>query len=252
MSLLEVASVSAWYGQAQALWDVSLAVPEGQVAGVLGRNGAGKTTLLRAIAGLHPKVTGVVHMGGAVLSGARPDVIARSGLSLVREGARLPSSLSVLECLELGQRLGRVRADGARSGAVHDIAAIWRWFPILEPLRARRVALLSGGQRQALALATGFIGAPRVMLLDEPSAGLSPVVSAELFRTIGQLAGSGVAILVVEQQPAWLIGLAANAYLLELGRVVAEGSVESVIRAGDAAAAADRGSTLAGAELGAR
>ena len=111
MSLLEVASVSAWYGQAQALWDVSLAVPEGQVAGVLGRNGAGKTTLLRAIAGLHPKVTGVVHMGGTVLSGARPDVIARSGFSLVREGARLyPQNVNISAAAALaGIGLDRTR-----------------------------------------------------------------------------------------------------------------------------------------------
>jgi ABC-type branched-subunit amino acid transport system ATPase component len=221
---LHIEKFSAWYGQAQALWDVSMEVPTGTVVGVLGRNGAGKTTLLRAIAGLHAKASGGITADGKPINGLRADVIARHGVALVREGGRLPASLSVLDNLMLGQRLGRLRGKRGRT-----LPEVWKWFPILEPLQQRKAGLLSGGQRQALALASAFIGEPAIMLLDEPSAGLAPPVAKDLFATIGQLAHSGMTILVVEQQPAWLVGLAQRSYLLEVGRVVTEGPVEELI-----------------------
>jgi branched-chain amino acid transport system ATP-binding protein len=221
---LRIENFSAWYGQAQALWGVSMEVPTGTVAGVLGRNGAGKTTLLRAIAGLHAKTDGPIDAGGTTISGLRADVIARRGVALVREGGRLPASLSVVDNLMLGQRLGRLRGKRGRT-----LDEVWKWFPILEPLKDRKAGLLSGGQRQALALASAFIGEPAYMLLDEPSAGLAPPVARDLFATIGQLAQSGMTILIVEQQPAWLVGLARHCYLLEVGRVVDQGPVEKLI-----------------------
>ncbi len=222
---LRIEKLCAWYGQsAQALWDVSIDVPAGTVAGVLGRNGAGKTTLLRTLAGLHPKASGKVKAGDRQLLGARADQIARAGIALVREGGRLPGSLTVMDNLLLGQRLARLRGRPGRS-----LSDVWKWFPILEPLQQRAAGLLSGGQRQALALASAFVAEPELLLLDEPSAGLAPPVAKELFATIGRLANSGVTILVVEQQPAWLLGLANRCYLLEVGRVVAEGPIEKLI-----------------------
>ena len=221
---LQIGKLSAAYGQARALWDISIEAATGTVVGVLGRNGAGKTTLLRSIVGLHPRVQGSVLADGSQIRGLRADQVALRGVALVRESGRLPSSLSVNENLLLGQRLARLRGKQGRA-----LEEIWRWFPILEPLQDRKAGLLSGGQRQALALASAFVAEPSILLLDEPSAGLAPPVARELFSVIRQLAGSGMTVLVVEQQPAWLIGLAQQCYLLEVGRVVDAGPVERLI-----------------------
>jgi branched-chain amino acid transport system ATP-binding protein len=221
---LRIENLSAWYGQAQALWNISIDAPTGAVIGVLGRNGAGKTTLLRSIAGLHSKVSGSVAADGRSITGQRADAIALQGVSLLREGGRLPSSLTVHDNLLLGQRLGRRRGKQGRS-----FSEVWRWFPMLEPLQARKAGLLSGGQRQALALACAFVSEPSILLLDEPSAGLAPPIAKEVFEIIGQFAKSGMTLVVVEQQLAWLIGLATQCYLLEVGRVVDGGPVERLI-----------------------
>jgi branched-chain amino acid transport system ATP-binding protein len=221
---LSIKNLSSWYGQAQALWNVSLEMNEGEVVGVLGRNGAGKTTLLRSIMGLQARVAGTIADGDLVLSGMRPYKIALSGVVLLREGGQLPASLTVAQNLMLGQRLARRRGRSGRK-----IEEIWHWFPMLEPLVDRRSGLLSGGQRQALALAVAFISEPKLLLLDEPSAGLSPPVARDLFQTIKQLASSGMTVLAVEQHPAWLLGLASRGYLLEVGIVTAEGPIAEML-----------------------
>jgi branched-chain amino acid transport system ATP-binding protein len=221
---LSIRNLSSWYGQAQALWDVSLDVGEGEVVGVLGRNGAGKTTLLRSIVGLQNRIAGTVTAGDVVLSGMKPHHIALKGIVLLREGGQLPASLTVAQNLALGQRLARRRGRAGRR-----LDDIWRWFPMLEPLVDRRAGLLSGGQRQALALAVAFISEPNLMLLDEPSAGLSPPVAHDLFQTIKQLASSGVTVLAVEQHPAWLVGLANRGYLLEVGAVTAQATIAEML-----------------------
>jgi branched-chain amino acid transport system ATP-binding protein len=223
---LSINNLSSWYGQAQALWNVSLQVNEGEVVGVLGRNGAGKTTLLRSITGLQKRIAGTISSGDLVLSGMKPHRIALGGVALLREGGQLPASLTVAQNLMLGQRLARQRGRPGRT-----FEEIWRWFPMLEPLVDRRAGLLSGGQRQALALAVAFISEPQLMLLDEPSAGLSPPVARDLFQTIKQLAASGMTVLAVEQHPAWLLGLAARGYLLEVGKVIAEGPIAEMLNA---------------------
>jgi len=221
---LTIENLFAWYGQARALQDISLRVEQGSVVGILGHNGAGKTTLVRAIAGLHSQCRGNVEFGGASISGLKPSEIALRGMSLLREGSRLPASLTVRQNLVLGQRLARAREHTPR-----DIESVWEWFPILEPLRDRRAGLLSGGQRQALALAVCFISAPGLLLLDEPSAGLAPPVARELFGLIGRIAGTGLPILIVEQHPGWLIGLTSEVYLLEVGAIASHGSIETVL-----------------------
>ena len=137
---LTIENLFAWYGQARALQDISLRVEQGSVVGILGHNGAGKTTLVRAIAGLHSQCRGNVEFGGASISGLKPSEIALRGMSLLREGSRLPASLTVRQNLVLGQRLARAREHTPR-----DIESVWEWFPILEPLRDRRAGLLSGG-----------------------------------------------------------------------------------------------------------
>jgi branched-chain amino acid transport system ATP-binding protein len=222
---LRVERLSAWYGQAQALWDVELSVERGEIVGVLGRNGAGKTTLLRSIAGLQSAVSGTIALDEQILTGMRTHAIALHGLAVLRESGKLPASLTVSQNLALGQRLGRKKGTTGRT-----LDDVWRWFPMLEPLRERKAGLLSGGQRQALALAVAFISEPKLMLLDEPSAGLSPPVAQDLFRTIRQLADIGTTVLMVEQHPAWLIGIADRGYLLEVGRITAKGAIEDLVK----------------------
>ncbi|MCK1513194.1 ATP-binding cassette domain-containing protein [Bradyrhizobium sp. 190] len=221
---LNVANLSAYYGQSRVLWDLSLTAPRGGVVGVLGRNGAGKTTLLRSIAGLHRHVTGSVIANDVQICGWRADQVARQGVTLSREGGRLPGSLTVYDNLMLGRRLALGRGKPPR-----DLADVWKWFPLLEPLAGRAAALLSGGQRQALVLAVAFISNPTVLLLDEPSAGLAPPVARDLFSTIRELANHGLTVLVVEQAPAWLVGVADDCYLLEVGKVVDHGSLERLM-----------------------
>jgi branched-chain amino acid transport system ATP-binding protein len=222
--LLSVKALSAWYGEAQALWSIDLQIDYGEVVGVLGRNGAGKTTLLRSITGLQRKVSGEVLLEGESIAGVATHLISLKGLSLLREGGRMATSLTVAQHLELGKRLGR-----HRGGAPRPLAEIWQWFPLLEPLRDRAAGMLSGGQRQALALAAALVANPRLLLLDEPSAGLAPRVAHELFRTIRKLAEQGLSVLVVEQQPAWLDGLTKRNYMLEVGNVIAVGDLASLM-----------------------
>jgi branched-chain amino acid transport system ATP-binding protein len=225
---LEVDRLSVWYGEARALWEVSLHVGESEVVGILGRNGAGKTTLLRALGGFQSRMQGDIRLGGQPLDGLRPDRVAKRGVSFLREGARLPGSLTVLQLLTLSQRLAKARRQAPRS-----IREIWELFPLLEPLQSRPAALLSGGQRQAASLACAFISAPTLLLLDEPSAGLAPMIVRDLFATIERLAHSGLAVLVVEQSPDWLVGFAERAYLLEVGRIIDQGAIADVMdRAG--------------------
>jgi ABC-type branched-subunit amino acid transport system ATPase component len=223
--VLHITGLSAWYGQARALWDVSAHVEKGEVVGILGRNGAGKTTLLRSIAGLQSRIEGDITLNGSQLAGLRTDDIALKGLAMSREGGKLPASLTVLQNLALGQRLARKKGKGSRT-----LADVWKWFPLLEPLQERKAGLLSGGQRQGLSLAVSFISEPEVMLLDEPSAGLSPPVAQALFKTIRQLADAGAAVIMVEQHPAWLIGVANRGYLLEVGRVTGEGDIDALVK----------------------
>jgi branched-chain amino acid transport system ATP-binding protein len=215
---LTVTHLSSWYGQAQALFEVDVRVAEGEVVGVLGRNGAGKSTLLRSIAGVHPRRSGSVRFDGRELIRSDPHRITASGISLVREGGRVFASLTVEQNLRLGQQTARYRGRPARS-----LDQLFGWFPALDEFRKRQAGLLSGGQRQALALATALASNPSLLLLDEPSAGLAPSVAHQVFETIRSLAADGIAILVAEQNLSWLIGLVARAYELETGRITAEG-----------------------------
>ncbi len=221
---LNVEGLSSWYGQAQVLWNIDMVAREGEVIGILGRNGAGKTTLLRAIAGLHSKSSGAVKLGGQDMVRRTTHDIARAGVAFLREAGQLPKSLSVTQNLLLGQRLARSRGKSPRT-----LEEIWEWFPLLQPLADRKTELLSGGQRQALALAMAFASRPSLMLLDEPSAGLAPLIARDLYTAIRNLAADGLTVVVVEQHPAWLTGLVNRCYLLETGRVTDEGSLDALL-----------------------
>jgi branched-chain amino acid transport system ATP-binding protein len=210
---LSIVQLSAWYGQAQALFDVSLHVVPGAIAGMVGRNGAGKSTLLRTIARLHRRAAGVLALDGAGILAERPDRIAARGVSLVREGAHVFANLSVAEHLQLAERLAALRNREPRG-----MDEVLEMFPVLGERMKHSAGYLSGGQRQILALAMAFRSQPSLLLLDEPSAGLARTVATTVFDSIGRMARQGMTLIIAEQEPAWLEGLVDRMVTLETGR----------------------------------
>ena len=213
--LLELRDVHARYGPVKALHGVTLTVPEGQIVAVLGANGAGKTTTLRAISNtVHRE--GRVSFAGAEMSGG-PESVARLGIAHVPEGRGTFAELTVWENLRLGAytRRGSLKDDFARVGA---------YFPWLEDRRNQTAGTLSGGEQQMLALARAFMQRPRLLLLDEPSLGLAPLLVTEVFRIVKELnENEGVTVLVVEQNAHIALQAAHSAYVLEVGRVALSG-----------------------------
>jgi branched-chain amino acid transport system ATP-binding protein len=239
--LLEVGPLSAWYGEAQALFDVRLEVHPGEIVGLLGRNGAGKSSLLRTIARVHRQSRGPIAFDGQEVAGLAANRLAARGTSFVREGARVISSLSVEDVLNLGRRLA-----GVRGVEPHTLDEAWTWFPILAERREVRAGYLSGGQRQALLLATALVSRPRMLLLDEPSAGLAPPVARALFDTLRDLCSGDLTVLIAEQNPHWLTGLVSRAYLLETGRIVEERRSDQLVDANPDRLPATAGSVTTG------
>jgi branched-chain amino acid transport system ATP-binding protein len=222
MPLLELSAVSARYGPLEALHAVNLTVQEGEVVAVLGANGAGKTTMLRAISGT-VRTSGNIFFDAARLP-RRPEAAARAGIAHVPEGRGTFAELSVDENLRLGSH---VRRD--RRGVKADRARVLERFPILRERLAQRAETLSGGEQQQLALARALMQRPRLLLLDEPSLGLAPIVTAELFRVVGELnEQEGVSVLVVEQNANLVLERSSRAYVLEVGRVAVEGTAEEL------------------------
>jgi len=214
--LLELEDVTARYGPVQALHGVSLAVEEGEIATVLGANGAGKTTTLRAISGTVRR-DGEVQFAGRQLGRAGPDAVARRGIAHVPEGRGTFAELTVWENLRLG-------AYTRRGSATDDFARIQTYFPWLQERRNQQAGTLSGGEQQMLALARAFMQRPRLLLLDEPSLGLAPLLVTEIFRIIKELnEQEGLTVLVVEQNAHIALQVARNAYVLEVGRVALAG-----------------------------
>jgi branched-chain amino acid transport system ATP-binding protein len=214
-ALLELEDVAARYGPIQALHGISLEVGEGEIVAVLGANGAGKTTTLRAVSGTVRR-SGGVRFAGKTLRGG-PDAAARRGIAHVPEGRGTFAELSVWENLRLGAY--------TRRGAMRDdLARMQRYFPWIEERRTQQAGTLSGGEQQMLALARAFMQRPRLMLLDEPSLGLAPLLVTEIFRIIRELnEHEGLTVLVVEQNAHIALQLAATAYVLEVGRVALAG-----------------------------
>jgi branched-chain amino acid transport system ATP-binding protein len=215
-ALLELENVTARYGPVEALHGVSLTVDEGQIAAVLGANGAGKTTTLRAISGTVAR-DGELRFDNTPLGRVGPDSVARLGIAHVPEGRGTFSELTVWENLRLG-------AYTRRGAAKDDFARIQTYFPWLEERRNQQAGTLSGGEQQMLALARAFMQRPRLLLLDEPSLGLAPLLVTEIFRIIKELnENEGLTVLVVEQNAHIALQLAQNAYVLEVGRVALAG-----------------------------
>jgi branched-chain amino acid transport system ATP-binding protein len=224
MALLELKGVEARYGQVKALHGVSLRVGEGEIVTVLGGNGAGKTTTLRAVSGLVDH-SGEVLFDGARIRRASPERVARLGIAHVPEGRGILQELSVWDNLRLG-------AYTRRNGSVDsDYERMHGFFPWLAERRDQQAGTLSGGEQQMLALARALMARPRLLLLDEPSLGLAPIVVAEIFRIVRELnEKDGLTVLVVEQNARIALRSAARAYVLEVGRVALEGTSDELVR----------------------
>lgn len=218
MALLSVSGLSVSYGRVAALTDVSLTVNEGEIVTVLGANGAGKSTLLRAILGAVPARAGGISFADEDLTAAPPHLRIARGIVLVPEGRRILISLTVEENLLLGAHM---RTD---SGTVrNEITAIYDRFPNLAERRHMAASCLSGGEQQMLAIGRAMLARPRLMMLDEPSLGLSPLFVSRLFDLIRELNGNGLSVLLVEQNTGKALSVAHQATVLELGRVMMAG-----------------------------
>lgn len=223
MTLLAVEGLVVRYGALTALRGVSLRLEEGEVFFVTGPNGAGKSTLLKAIAGVVAPAGGSVRLMGREVAGAAPEAIARLGFSMVPEGRQVFGSLTVEENLRLG--IG-VRAD--RAAAARDLEAIYDVFPMLRDRRRGPAGLLSGGQQQMLAIGRALMAAPRLVLFDEISLGLAPVVMDRLYEALAALRATGLAMLIVEQDVQRALALADEVHVMEHGRIALSGHAQSV------------------------
>ena len=220
-TLLELDRVEAHYGPVQALRDVSLTVSEGEVVAVLGANGAGKTTTLRAISGTVAR-SGAIELDGRELKGG-PEAAAKAGIAHVPEGRGTFVDLSVTENLRLGAYTRRDR------NVKEDIARMSEYFPWMVERGGQRAGTLSGGEQQMLALARALMSRPRLLLLDEPSLGLAPMIVREFFRIVRELnEKEGLTVLVVEQDARIALRSSARAYVLEVGRVALTGTSEKL------------------------
>jgi branched-chain amino acid transport system ATP-binding protein len=217
--LLEVDAIEAGYGPIRALDGISLHVDAGELVAIIGANGAGKTTLLMAISGIVPVRAGAVRFGGATITGLEPHEIVRLGIGHAPEGRRIFPRLSVRENLELG---GFARAD--RAEVRRDIDKVCDLFPVLGSRMAQFGGTLSGGEQQMLALGRALVGRPRLLLLDEPSLGLAPLVVAKIFEVIAGLSEKGIAVVLVEQNARAALKLASRGYVLETGRITLSGA----------------------------
>jgi branched-chain amino acid transport system ATP-binding protein len=216
--LLEILDLKVSYGAIKALDGISLSVPKGAIVALLGANGSGKSTTIRAIMGLAEVQSGDLLFDGRSLKGLPPHAVVRRGVAVVPEGRRVFRNLSVQENLRLGSYIRRDKETLAR-----DLEEIYQTFPRLAERREQPAGTLSGGEQQMLALGRALMSRPRLLLLDEPSLGLAPLLVREVFQIIAQLNRRGVTLLLVEQNAAAALKIAAYAYVLETGRVVLEG-----------------------------
>jgi branched-chain amino acid transport system ATP-binding protein len=216
--MLEVLDLDVSYGQRRALEGVSLTVAEGEIVTLLGANGSGKSTTLRTISGLVRPQRGRVIYRGADIAGSSADAIVAAGIGHVPEGREIFTEFSVRENLLVGAHL-------VPRGAVEPrLQAAWELFPMLRERQAQRAGTLSGGEQQMLAIARALMSRPRLLLLDEPSLGLAPRLTREIFRVIDRINRTGVTVLLVEQNARRALAVAARGYVLETGRVVAQGA----------------------------
>jgi len=217
--MLSVKELDLYYGDAQALDRVSLEVPQGAIVAIIGANGAGKSSLIRTIAGIEAPRAGSITFKGRAITGLESHRICNLGIGQVAEGRQVFPSLTVLENLEMGAMIPRARANARRQ--LDEVLAM---FPRLKERGAQIAGTMSGGEQQMLAIGRCLMGAPELIMFDEPSLGLAPLVVQEVLRTIHLLNRRGLTILLVEQNVAVSLKISQRAYVLENGRIVMSGS----------------------------
>lgn len=222
--MLEVHDLAAGYGRAQALFDISLTVGEGEIVTILGPNGAGKTTLVNALAGVRLATSGSVVLDGTDLLRLAPHQISSHGVALVPEGRRIFARMTVAENLDLGAYGKTARLD-------HDTSVAWvhEIFPRLAERSDQEAGTLSGGEQQMLSIGRALMSKPKLLLLDEPSLGLAPIIVEDIFGILREINGAGVSILIVEQNAIEALDLAGRGYVLEEGRIVGEDTSDALL-----------------------
>lgn len=222
--MLEVKQISVSYGLAPALWEVSLSVRDGKIVAIVGSNGAGKSTLMKAISGLiHPR-EGTIEFGQRRIDHLPPHQVARMGIAHVPEGRRIFPHLTVIENLKMG-----VLPIKGQKRAQEILKNVFNLFPILAERQRQLGGTLSGGQQQMLAIGRGLMSDPKILLLDEPSLGLAPIIVDMVFEVVTRLNSQGQTILLVEQNAFLSLEVAQYAYVLEVGRIVLEGEASKLI-----------------------
>jgi branched-chain amino acid transport system ATP-binding protein len=224
MSLLSVEKLDLYYGDAQALSEVSLEVGKGEIVAIVGANGAGKSSLIRCIAGIEVPRSGTINFKDNIISGLESHRICNLGIGQVAEGRQVFPSLSVLENLQMGAMLPRARASARRN--LEDVFSL---FPRLDERKNQLAGTMSGGEQQMLAIGRCLMGAPELIMFDEPSLGLAPRVVQEVLHTIRVLNGRGLTILLVEQNVAVSLKISNRAYVLENGRIVMSGTGDKLL-----------------------
>ncbi len=225
--ILAVEGLDVFYGASKILFGVELQVERGRTLALLGRNGAGKSTTLKAIAGIAPPRTGTVRLGGVDLAGSRPDIIARAGIGYVPEDRQVFPLHSVEDNLLIGAKKGPQGQDH------WTLATVYETFPILAGMKERRAGLLSGGEQQMLTIARTLMGNPDVLLLDEPSEGLAPIIVQAIAQLIRTLRKMGVTIVLAEQNMHFCLGISEDAAVIDKGHIVYRDTIQG-LRANEA------------------
>lgn len=222
--MLKIAKINTYYGVRHMLRDVSLEVGDGEVVTVIGTNGSGKTTLLRTISGFIRTVGGAIEYDGERIDGLRPTDIVKLGICHIPEGRQLFPTMSVLENLEMGAYLRR-----DNEAIEQDLERVYEFFPILQERAKQQAGTLSGGQQQMLAIGRGLMSNPELLLMDEPSLGLSPALTEQLGEIILRIKGQNIAVLLNEQNANMALNLADEGYVLELGEIVLRGNGDELL-----------------------
>ena len=222
--MLDVKNIDVYYGDAQALWDVSFSVKQGEIVTLVGSNGAGKSTTLKAISGLVPPSSGEIRLEGNRIDRAPAHSIVEMGIAQIPEGRRLWPGLSVQENLELGAYIPAARAVRGET-----MEWVFQLFPLLRKRRSQIAGTLSGGEQQMLAIGRGLLSRPKLLILDEPSLGLAPLLVDEVFETIQKINSEGMTILLVEQNVNVALAISNRGYVLETGRIVISGSGKDLL-----------------------